>query len=159
MSQNEKKKLFDLKLDLKIVCRNLNKGEKRIFFIRKWFVKWMKSRGLLKQLPPESGLKLPIFQYTVGYIALSVSPLHASILVACFSGWRHYRCVSFMFASQRTFCFDLKHATMTLGKACRWSISEELLPILGRFASSNTTHFDQLMLTWIFTRWGWIPDV
>jgi hypothetical protein len=58
--QNQKKTFLYLTLDLKIVCRNLNKGKKGIFPIREWFVKWMKYRGLLIQLPQESGLKLHI---------------------------------------------------------------------------------------------------
>jgi hypothetical protein len=55
-----KKPIFDLTLALKIGSRNLNRGEKGVFSIREWFTKWMKSRGLLKQLPQESKLKLPI---------------------------------------------------------------------------------------------------
>jgi hypothetical protein len=72
---SELKKKIDLFLDLKVGCINLNKGEKGIFVIREWLAKWVNSRDLLKQLPQEHGLKLPISNLrTPGYIALSVSP-------------------------------------------------------------------------------------
>jgi len=43
-------------------------------------------QGFTETITPGVGVEIAHFQHTVGYIALSVSPLHASTLVTRFSG-------------------------------------------------------------------------